>query len=963
MSNEIEGISVVFGGETSALTDAVSNAGASLDSIASSAADASAAITEGMTGAAESMTALSAASDSAAQVVSAVFSNVNPEGVVTATDVARANLTILESKVQEAREKLQTLQNAANAGEAVTGIPAAEAQLTLLMAKAQDAREALANLGTEAIEAGDEVASGMSHSGGGLSMFGEGLGGMITKVGMGIFSLQALWQTATQGAQALFAPAMSIEETTSSLEVFTGSTAKAKAELQALSDFAAHTPFQTQDIDDAALKMQAVGINAKQVIPYIQALGDSLDATGRLSSADLAMIVDNFTKIKTEGHLTTDVMNSFAIQGVDAWGILEKQTGKSRDQLGDMISKGLYPAKQAMDDLTKGIEKSPLYKGQMANDTANMTGILSTLKSNLDQVLGAFASPILKAVEPLFNNLATTLSSSAFQSFAGNVGQGIVNVFTSIGKALGGINLGSLASNFASLGTSMQKAFAGINLGNAMDLFKTLAQTVGGVLTSAFRTFGPILAQVAKWFVNDLMPALNQALPPIGNLINAVIQFAGAALRPLLNAVEPLVPPILKLAGEIGTVLAPAVQFLTPIISTILTPAFKALFAPMQAILDLLTGNWKGALDAITNGMFSAAGGFDGMKKTAQGFASSVGQFFSNLGTSVHNLLGNIGAFFSSAGASMGNFFSGLGTIVHNGLMAVVNFFVNAFQAIGGWFTWLYNHNYIVQAICDFIRNAFQTVVSWLQNIWATVTGWLSAQWSRLSQMANAAWSAVTVATQAVVNSVIGWLHGIWDGAISNISSVWRSLSGIAQNAWSSVTGVFRNAWGGISSALGGLLGNIKNWFSNLASQALDWGKNIIQSIINGITNMLSALGNAASNAASTIAKYLGFHSPAEEGPGRELDMWPRNMIKSYAAGIIDTIPELQHSLTLAMTPVASTLSQSVLLGSPQGTTFSGASSSETHVHIYLDSNEMTNTIGKKIVKKWLAHGPVKGAA
>src|SRR6185312_2608729 len=181
-------------------------------------------------------------------------------------------------------------------------------------------------------------------------------------------------------------PAASAKEIESSLEIFDGSAAKAQAELQSLATFAANTPFDTTAIDEAALHLQGVGISAKNVQPDIQAIGDALDGMGDTSAADLQGLVDDFSKIQTQGHLSMDVMNSFALRGIDAWKILEDQTGKSRAQLQDMISKGMYPAKDAMRDLTEGIEKSPLYHGQMANDTKGWAGALSNLKANFDQV-------------------------------------------------------------------------------------------------------------------------------------------------------------------------------------------------------------------------------------------------------------------------------------------------------------------------------------------------------------------------------------------------------------------------------------------------------------------------------------------------------------------------------------------------------------------------------------------------
>jgi hypothetical protein len=54
----------------------------------------------------------------------------------------------------------------------------------------------------------------------------------------------------------------------------------------------------------------------------------------------------------------------------------------------------------------------------------------------------------------------------------------------------------------------------------------------------------------------------------------------------------------------------------------------------------------------------------------------------------------------------------------------------------------------------------------------------------------------------------------------------------------------------------------------------LNAGKQAIQMLINGMKNMAGAVGNEAKNIAGQIGKFLGFHSPTEDGPGATADQW-----------------------------------------------------------------------------------------
>jgi len=68
-----------------------------------------------------------------------------------------------------------------------------------------------------------------------------------------------------------------------------------------------------------------------------------------------------------------------------------------------------------------------------------------------------------------------------------------------------------------------------------------------------------------------------------------------------------------------------------------------------------------------------------------------------------------------------------------------------------------------------------------------------------------------------------------------------------------------------------------------LAKQALEWGKNLIKNFIDGIKNKMGSLTNVINDIAKSIAKKLGIHSPAEEGPLSDADKWMPNLINMMA--------------------------------------------------------------------------------
>jgi len=148
---------------------------------------------------------------------------------------------------------------------------------------------------------------------------------------------------------------------------------------------------------------------------------------------------------------------------------------------------------------------------------------------------------------------------------------------------------------------------------------------------------------------------------------------------------------------------------------------------------------------------------------------------------------------------------------------------------------------------------------------------------------------------------------------------------------------------------------NISGWFSNLASSAFNWGANIIQGIINGIGSMFSALGSAASGAADTVAQYLGFHSPAKQGPGKELDIWGPNLVKGFAQGIDRAGAMLQasvqHLMTIGTYPIRPSVLGVAASSAASIVAASGSSGDHTTI-IELDSMQLAEIVQKATDRK-----------
>jgi len=134
----------------------------------------------------------------------------------------------------------------------------------------------------------------------------------------------------------------------------------------------------------------------------------------------------------------------------------------------------------------------------------------------------------------------------------------------------------------------------------------------------------------------------------------------------------------------------------------------------------------------------------------------------------------------------------------------------------------------------------------------------------------------------------------------------------------------------------------IKSIFTNLAGAAIQWGKNLIQGFINGILSMIGAVEQAASNVVGAVKKFLGFHSPAEMGPGKDADQWAPNFTKMYIAGLRAGIPQVQAALDALTSPMGRSFNLGI---SGSGLRFPAMGSGSTTVIVQIPPNAIALSV------------------
>ena len=181
-----------------------------------------------------------------------------------------------------------------------------------------------------------------------------------TIIGAGIGAITAL------GAQA--------EKTSVAFRVLVGDERKAGELLQQINGFAAATPFSNLNLEGAAQMLLNFGVAGDDVMQRLQQLGDiSMGDSEKLNS--LALV---FGQVSAAGKMSGQDLLQFINAGFNPLKELQNMTGKSYQELQDMMSKGKIGVDAVSAALQHATGVGGMFHGMMEEQSKTVAGKWST---------------------------------------------------------------------------------------------------------------------------------------------------------------------------------------------------------------------------------------------------------------------------------------------------------------------------------------------------------------------------------------------------------------------------------------------------------------------------------------------------------------------------------------------------------------------------------------------------------
>ena len=269
-----------------------------------------------------------------------------------------------------------------------------------------------------------------------------------------------------------------IELAQAKLETLLGSASAAQSMIDDIVKMADRTPYESNDLIQAATTLKTFGVTADQIMPTLEALGNAAGGQAQ----NLQGVAYALGQTAAQGKMMTQDLYQFINAGVPLLELLAKQLGKNKAEIKAMIEEGKVGYKEVNAALQEFYTGNGKYADLMAKAAQTLPGMFSTMQ---DAVM-SFGRALVTIMEPAIKNFLQVVTA----------------VFS------------GLANFFNGLSTPVQNVMR--SFGSSIAIFTGIAAAVG-VATTAFRLLFDVLRSNPFLLIISLVGTLIVKLMDLGD--------------------------------------------------------------------------------------------------------------------------------------------------------------------------------------------------------------------------------------------------------------------------------------------------------------------------------------------------------------------------------------------------------------------------------------------------------------
>lgn len=205
--------------------------------------------------------------------------------------------------------------------------------------------------------------------------------------------------------------AANVEDLQVSFRTLLGDVSKADILFSDIQNYGAKTPYQTEDLAQAAKLMLSFGISADKIMPTLKQLGDvAMGDNQKMQSLALA-----FSQMSSSGRVMKEDLNQMINAGFNPLQVISEKTGESMATLQDKVSKGQISVRQIQQAFADATSEGGKFHNMAVNMSDTVNGKVSTLNDNWEQLkanLGGLGDSAVKESLSAAINLVNGLNDA-----------------------------------------------------------------------------------------------------------------------------------------------------------------------------------------------------------------------------------------------------------------------------------------------------------------------------------------------------------------------------------------------------------------------------------------------------------------------------------------------------------------------------------------------------------------------
>lgn len=724
-----------------------------------------------------------------------------------------------------------------------------------------------------------------------------------------------------------------------------------------------------------AVDMDDVGIAIGEVNTRFGATGTELET---LSTQFLQFAQINDTDLNTAIDSVDSIMLKFGVdssQTANVLGLLTKagqDSGISMETLESSLQTNGAALQELGFDLTESVNLLAQMEASGVDTSTAMAGLKKAVANATKEGLSADEA-LTQTIDSIKNASSETEALQIATELFGN--KGAAEMASAIRD--GRLSVDDLSVSLSDYGDVVETTFnetkdpwddATVAANNlklaAADLGTSLLTTLQPMITSVVQK----VKEFTQWFKNlnesqkqtiikvaAVVAAIGPMLVIIGKIctgISSIINVVKMA-QPVMAALNAVLAanPIILIVAAIAALIAAfvllynkcewfrnGVNAIWEAIKTAFLTAFNAikdfftvtLPNAFNSIIDFVKNNWQALLLFIVNPF---AGAFallynncDAFREFIDNFVQKIKEFFQGLWDGLVAIFQGVGQWFTdrfteawngivAVFSAIGTWFGARWTDITMALASVAEWFrttftnawnniVAVFSAIGTWFGARWTDVKTALAnVAEWFRTTFQNAWTNLTSIFAAIGSWFGARWTEI---------------KTALSSVPEWFKTQFDNAWTNIKNAFANVTSFFSELWEKIKGCFVN----VGTAIGSAVGDAFKTAINSCLATIEGIVNKFIGMINGVIGIINEIPGVSLSKIDTLSlPRLAKGGVLREGTAMVAEAGPELISMVGGKAVVTPLTGTAANTALADAAAGNSFNQNINITSPRALT------------------------------------------